>query len=273
MLAAIVLLLGASGSRGGILAGAVGLLVVVWFLRRSVAFALTAAAAVLVVLAGSLAVTPLLVHLPGAAPTYIPTTTAAAAPTTKRGSATTTTKTAPTAPARYTAAELRIFAEDPMATTNELGRPLVPGQLPQRRNLFTSSGRVEAWLGAIHQGNQRPLLGYGFGTEDRVFVDRWYSFDGARPENTFIGTYLQLGVVGVLAVCALLGWAVLAGARALVSLPAARRRLVAAVAGVVAAGLTEMLVQSFATSAGDIAMLSFWVCLGLFATSSEWADS
>ena len=43
----------------------------------------------------------------------------------------------------------------------------------------------------------RPLLGYGFGTEERVFVDRYYLHYSDRAENAYLGTLLQLGLVGL----------------------------------------------------------------------------
>ena len=46
----------------------------------------------------------------------------------------------------------------------------------------TSSGRTQAWRGAIGQAEQRPVVGYGFGTESRVFIDRWSGFVGSVPE-------------------------------------------------------------------------------------------
>ena len=156
--------------------------------------------------------------------------------------------------------------------TDELGRPSFGARKAQGRNLLGSSGRVQAWRGAIGQADQRPFLGYGFGTEDHVFIDRWYYYDSQRAENSFIGTYMMLGLVGLLSLCALIGWAVFGGLRALRDFPG-RRRAVAAIGGVAAAGIVEMLVQSYATSAGDIAMLTFWICTALVAVSPRWASA
>src|SRR5205085_540348 len=66
-----------------------------------------------------------------------------------------------------------------------------------RRTLFTSSGRRAAWVGAIHQTEDRPVAGYGFGTEALVFVDRYAAFDSDLVENSYIGAALQLGIAGL----------------------------------------------------------------------------
>jgi hypothetical protein len=132
------------------------------------------------------------------------------------------------------------------------------------RSLLGSSGRLEAWRGALNQIRGRPLLGYGFGTEERVFVDRFYDFQGSYVENSFLGLGLQLGIVGVVSMVALFA------AIAVASVPALRRprklgdpapALVAA--GI--AGLLLMLVQSYVYSVGDVATTSFWVMVFLLA--------
>ena len=89
-------------------------------------------------------------------------------------------------------ADLRLRLED------ELGHPPLGGYRPPvARTLFGSSGRAQAWVGGVRQAARRPLLGYGFGTEDKVFVDRFYAFEGNFVENSYVGTFLQLGAAGV----------------------------------------------------------------------------
>ena len=81
-----------------------------------------------------------------------------------------------------------------------VGRPLPGGgEPPVERSFFGASGRTEAWRGALQQAAERPLLGFGFGTEDKAFVDRYYGFVGSLPENSYIGISLQLGLVGLAA--------------------------------------------------------------------------
>src|SRR5205814_3144758 len=93
----------------------------------------------------------------------------------------------------------------PTAVAGDPGVPFVsesdeiglPGLYQPKSILYYGSGRVFAWLNAIQQGIRRPVLGYGFGTEERVFVDHSYVFRGSFVENSFVGIFLELGLVGV----------------------------------------------------------------------------
>jgi O-antigen ligase len=161
----------------------------------------------------------------------------------------------------------------PGALYDEVGRPLYGPTGEISREALGTSGRLLAWEGALHQGDQRPLLGFGFGTEERVFVDRYYTFQGSRPENSYLGLYLQLGALGV---ALLLGaWLVLArGYVSILRSPASPHRSVAAVcAGVVGAGLVLTLIQSYVYSVGNIASVSFWVCAFLLTVVATWHQS
>ncbi len=152
-------------------------------------------------------------------------------------------------------------AECSLRQQDEIGRP--PGgryEPPKGRTIFGSSGRVDAWEGAIRQGVDRPGLGYGFGTEGRVFTDRYYYFQGGVPENSFIGMFLQLGLLGVVLLLTVLGCLVYAGGRALLGAERAARPQVAACAAVLLVGLFLALFQSYLYSAGNTATLSVWIC-------------
>jgi O-antigen ligase len=144
---------------------------------------------------------------------------------------------------------------------DEIGRP-AGGRFekPKHRSILGSSGRGDAWRGALRQGADRPVAGYGFGTESRVFVDRYYSFEGGVPENSYVGMFLQLGIAGAVVFLALLASLAVAAARAL--LPAGReRRMVAATCGAVLfVGLALALFQSYLYAAGNNATLSVWIC-------------
>ncbi len=139
--------------------------------------------------------------------------------------------------------------------SDELGAPSLSAP-PQGRTLFGTSGRAQAWVGAIRIGFERPIAGYGFGTEAQVFVDRWYFFEGDRPENSFIGIFLQLGLVGLLLLVSIGIAIVLAARRAL--RPTGERAVGAACLGVVAAGTILAVVQSYIYAVGDIGTLPFW---------------
>jgi hypothetical protein len=146
---------------------------------------------------------------------------------------------------------------------SEVGLPSV-GDEPFVRSLFTSSGRFDAWRGALEQALERPVLGYGFGTEERVFIDRYYLHYSDRPENAYLGTMLQLGMVGLALLLALLV-AIVVKSRFAEDGPAA------ASGGAVACGLVLAVGQSYLTSVGSPAMAPFWLCAALLvgATSAQ----
>jgi uncharacterized membrane protein len=120
-------------------------------------------------------------------------------------------------------------------------------------------GRFVVWRGALDDIVKRPFWGYGFGLEESVFVDRYYDFQGSRPESSVLGLAIQVGTVGLAAfvafALAILG--VLVGA--LRRGPPEQRELVAVCGGVLLAGLLLGLVQSYVYSVGNIATLTLWV--------------
>jgi O-antigen ligase len=229
-LAALALFAGsivASGSHGAIAGGAVGAAVVAVGVARSpLRFVALFAAIVVAVGAGAWVET-----LPKPNPQ---------APPVKAG------PTAPPSRPGYIDAEVN-FPLD-----GELGIPL-PGAL-RNRQLLTSSGRTQAWGGAIHQAERRPVAGYGFGTEARVFVDRWSTFTSALPEESYIGIALQLGAAG------LIFFLIFVLAVFSEALPSFRVGSPAtACAAVVAAGLVIGLVQSYIYSVGNVGAVPWWL--------------
>ena len=143
------------------------------------------------------------------------------------------------------------------------------GTPANQRTLFTSSGRRAAWVGAIHQAEDRPVAGYGFGTEALVFVDRYASFDSDLVENSYLGAALQLGIAGFLLLLAV------AVAALGPFLRAPSGGIQAAAAGAAAAALVVALTQSYLFSVGNIGTATAWIALFLVAgqpapaTSSE----
>lgn len=121
------------------------------------------------------------------------------------------------------------------------------------------SGRLGAWRGALHQAARRPVAGYGFGTENRVFVDRYRGFADSYVQNYYLGLLLQLGAVGLASFLALaLLWLARAG-RAYNRLAERDRLALVACSGMVVAGLATAVVQSYLTSVGNIATGAFWI--------------
>lgn len=240
-LAALVLFWGslaASASRGGLVGALAGSLVVVLLQARGARAAALLAASVCAVFAIGVAAGQL--SRPGTA---------------SRGST-----TAPPAArqSRYVDVEKAFPLED------DVGRSL-PGHLDVegKRTLAGSSGRTFVWDYALGQVLQRPVDGFGFGTEEKVFVDRFANFEGARVENSYIGWLLQLGAVGLASFVALVVAVLAAGRRALRG-----RGFGVAAVGALAGGLVVALVQSFVYSAGNIAALAFWLAAALTAVSA-----
>jgi hypothetical protein len=156
----------------------------------------------------------------------------------------------------YVNAELTWRLEDDIGASLS-GAPLVD----PHRSVLNSSGRTQAWEGALRQVRERPLVGYGFGTESSVFVDRYVAFQGFYVENAYIGLLLQIGALGL---AALLFAFVVAGWRMRRQLAAGdedERHWAAAFAGTAAAGLVLACTQSFVGSAGNVAVLTFWIAV------------
>jgi O-antigen ligase len=154
-------------------------------------------------------------------------------------------------------------AQQTLPLEAEIGLPSTAEE-PYVRSLFTTSGRLDAWGGALEQALDRPLLGYGFGSEERVFVDRYFLHYSQRPENAYLGTLLQLGAAGLLLLVALLA-SVVAHVRFVRDGPTA------ACAGAVVCGLVLASSQSYLTSVGSPAMAPFWLSVSLLvgATSAN----
>lgn len=224
----------ASGSRGALFAGGAGALIAAAAGRRTLRGASAAAAVVVAAVGICLA----LQNVPQA-PTHM------------------SPASVPPQPAQLRPRPGYLNAEAAYPLSRDVGAPLPGGGQPAlKRGVLGGSGRLGAWIGALHQVLQRPLLGFGFGTEAQVFVNRYYYFRGGSPENSYLGIALQLGLVGLL-VLLLLFSATLTSVRVAV---AGRERAAAlACAGAVTAGLVLAIVQSYVYSVGDIGTSTFWI--------------
>ena len=146
---------------------------------------------------------------------------------------------------------------------SEFGFPGENAEPGTTRTLFVTSGRLQAWESAVEQGLERPLAGYGFGTEDETFVDRSYSFVSDAVENSFIGVFLQLGVLGIVVLVAALVLPLAAWWRVRSQLDPEQRESAAACAGAVVAGIVLAVPQSYLTSVGSPPTAAFWVAFFL----------
>lgn len=148
---------------------------------------------------------------------------------------------------------------------SEFGFPGENAETGDTRTLFFSSGRFQAWELALRQGLDRPIAGYGFGTEDETFVDRSYLFVSQAVENSYIGVFLQLGVIGLVLVLVALALPVLHWLRFRPRLEPERAECASACAGTVVAGMVLAVPQSYLTSVGSPPTATFWIVFFLLA--------
>jgi hypothetical protein len=178
-------------------------------------------------------------------------------------------QTAPSPPSRASSA---VGGSAPRFVDANAAFPLdedIGSPLPGARGSAEEGGRLAAWEGALEQAGDRPAGGYGFGTEDRVFVDRYAAFSGSTVHDTYLGLLLQLGAVGLASFLVLmLLWSARAG-RAYFRLAERDRLALVACGGMVVAGLATAVVQSSLTSVGNIASLSFWIGAFLLAALGD----
>jgi O-antigen ligase len=153
-----------------------------------------------------------------------------------------------------------VWVDKVLRLQDDVGRPPPGAQArDEGRQLLGSSGRVDAWGGALEQAGDRPLLGYGFGTEPKVFVDRYVGFNSGVPENSYVGVLLQLGLVGLGALLAIAVALLVPLARGRGRLDAEQRTVVAAGVGALAAGLVLGMFQSFLYAPGNNATAALWI--------------
>jgi O-antigen ligase len=158
---------------------------------------------------------------------------------------------------------------------SEFGFPGENVETGDTRTLFFSSGRFDAWQLGVEQGLRRPVAGYGFGTEDEVFVDRSYLFVSDAVENSFIGVFLQVGLVGLVLLLVAVATPLDAWlrSRATVARDLETRRTAAACAGAVVAGIVLAVPQSYLTSVGSPPTAPFWISLSLLAALTATAGA
>jgi O-Antigen ligase len=271
----------ASESRGGLLAACAGTLVVTVFGVRGLRHRLVAVTALVVVFGGGLALRQAVQPPPPtftsqiaapepAPPVQQPTTPATPTggsqtpPKTKHKSGGTTKKKKPGGSHEHPKPKPAPAVVRPKVKTallpqeqDEIGHPA----LSKQATTTVASGRIAAWEGALEQIGDRPILGYGFGTEQKVFLDRWYYFQGGSPENSYLGLLLQVGALGLALVLAMGLTLVVGGFRALRIVEGDDRILVVASLGVIVAAAAIMLIQSYLYSVGNIASATVWISM------------
>jgi len=66
-------------------------------------------------------------------------------------------------------------------------------------SLSILGGRIEAWMAAVNLFLEKPIFGYGFGVEDKIFALKKVVFhvhSGEYVHNSFLGILVQLGLLG-----------------------------------------------------------------------------
>lgn len=140
---------------------------------------------------------------------------------------------------------------------NELGTIPVGG-----RAFIGKDGRATVLQEAFDQGSERPILGFGFGTEVRAFIKRVAQFQSNRVEDSYLGLYLELGGVGVV-VWLLVGagsvWSLVRGRR----LARRERFALAGLVAAVVAGFGLAIGESYIYAAGNVATLTLWTVVAV----------
>jgi O-antigen ligase len=258
----------ASESRGGLLAACSGTLVVTVFGVRGLRRQLVAVTALAVVFGGGLALRQAVQPPP---PTFTSQIAAPepAPPAQQPAAQTPSGKTNNNKPHKPGSRKPRQPAPTPQIVRPKVKTALLPQEqdeighpaLSKKATTTVASGRIAAWEGALEQIGDRPILGYGFGTEQRVFIDRWYYFQGGSTENSYLGLLMQLGAVGLALVLAM-GLALLVGGfNALRAADGDDRITLVASLGVIVAAAAIMLIQSYLYSVGNIASTTVWIAM------------
>lgn len=129
-------------------------------------------------------------------------------------------------------------------------------------SFYQYAARFEAWRAAMGLIRERPLFGYGFGTEDMLFDYFGIFFDyhkGAYSHNSYLGMALQLGLLGAALFFIPLFFVLLkrlfaAGSQSLIS---------ASLTAVLISALIASFSESWLYSVGNSVTFPFWICLML----------
>jgi O-antigen ligase len=113
------------------------------------------------------------------------------------------------------------------------------------------------------------VAGYGFGTELYAFQDRYRGFASENVENSYIGLFLELGLVGLALFLAIVVWIGVAAVRGFRRLAPDERWPIAVCGALAAGGLILAVGLSYVYSVGNIGTVSFWVGLFLLAAAAS----
>ncbi len=66
-------------------------------------------------------------------------------------------------------------------------------------SISSMGGRIELWPRALNLITLKPILGYGFGVEEKILYlknAKLYNLPGSYVHNSYLGMMLQLGIIG-----------------------------------------------------------------------------
>lgn len=130
--------------------------------------------------------------------------------------------------------------------------------------LGVGGGRLEAWPEVIRLIKLRPWLGFGFGTEDHLFLHFdlvFMNHAGAYAHNSYLGLASQLGMAGVLLFFVPLFFIFFQRAYQLHKIPSEKSfALLLAVNASILGGLINAFFESWLYTVGSAFALPFW-CL------------
>ena len=133
-------------------------------------------------------------------------------------------------------------------------------------HLGTLAMRSQKWARGITYLLERPLFGFGFGTESQLFSFHGLNkvewiYTGGYMHNSYLGLALQVGIPGALLFFLPLALLIIREVRQEVLLSHTGVRV--AVLGFVLAGMTSAIASSWIYSMGNPNGLQFWVCVML----------
>ena len=181
------------------------------------------------------------------------------------------------APERGTV-ESEVASEGSTVESMDVGRSEVADVAPEKpwvtnRNIrtedesvITLSRRTEKWIKGVQYLVEKPLLGFGFGTENQLFAFHGidiedYMYTGAYIHQSYLGLALQLGLVGAALFFIPLGLLVV---REIGRISSSRHDMLrSALLAVVLVALTSAFMTSWLYSMGNEAALPFWICVML----------
>jgi O-antigen ligase len=147
-----------------------------------------------------------------------------------------------------------------MPTPTEMADQDPVARLTSAQKIATGGGRLEAWTTALPIIREKPLLGYGFGTEELIFRGRTFRVHrGEYIHNSYLGIAYQLGIIGALVLFVPL-FALLLKRITARGLPTVQ---LAVCEAVLLGGLIASMFESWIYSAGNAFAFPFWILVML----------